>query len=183
MPDVSTLVLYRTNGVPEHIDSSVDDYAAASSVDEYTAGSATGDTHHQHATAAMQPASLQICVQVSELPCCQHGRWCTPRTCGSSCQKAAAKNLIEIWRLPPKCFAPVCYRAGRGGNDAATAAVCGGGCGGGLPVPVAAGAHPLDARHLQVWPELIYTSGVLAIVPSTCVKANCDPMQRHNSST
>lgn len=58
VPDVCILGLYRTTGVPEDMDSSVDDYAAASSVDEYTAGSATGDKHHQHATAAMQPASF-----------------------------------------------------------------------------------------------------------------------------
>jgi hypothetical protein len=169
--DVSTLVLYRMNGVPEHMDSPVDDYAAASSVDEYTAGSATGDKHHQHATAAMQPASLQTYVHLSELPCCRHSCWCTPRTCYSSWQTPAATTWIAMHCQSPQCIAPLCCRAGRGGDDAKAAAVCGGGRGGGLPIPVAAGAHPLDARHLQVPflypPHAGYSEGSFVIVTST----------------
>ena len=52
-PGGETLVSCRTNGVPDDMDSSVDDYAVVGSVDEYTAGSATGDNVHQCATAVM----------------------------------------------------------------------------------------------------------------------------------
>jgi hypothetical protein len=83
VPDVRILGLYRTNGVPEDMDSSVDDYAAASSVDEYTAGSATGDI----ISTRQQPCSLPRCKSVCRFRNCR----AVSTVAGALLERAAAR--------------------------------------------------------------------------------------------